>query len=447
MTPFGILWLALTVVGSYGKIERLVILTLLATLFDTATVFSISDFRWSAQDITCFVLIVRFFMSGRQARVALDLRHGLLFFFLAYVLVGGLLSLALFDGYEIESYSSTPSGDWFGVVGSSRIELSIGFFVAVARIALYSFAYFCIVHIIGEMPEASRDRVLRRAVGASLIIVLLFGIYQYSSTLGLFDGSVLMGIVHTEDVAETSAYWNNYTSLYSVFAEPSQCGPWLMGMGWALILKGSISKRDFLLSSACFIEGVLTFSSTALVTFVFMFCIYLAKNMNKNILIILIVLMVAAVAITSNDQVQRLLESTFNKLSSGSGLTRIALIGQAHQVFIDTYGLGLGLNEVIGMSLISTMLAQVGVIGTMLFAAFLVVLIRRVPATTAGKFVRYFFVAIIISLLVSSPGLLYANGFWFALYLIPFGGTITVPKTSRAIKSERMLSYGRYTNS
>ena len=448
MTAFGALWLVISIVFFIGKIERLVILLIISPLFECATVLTLAGFSLGTLDIVSVLFVIRFFLHGISKRIVLDARHGFLLAFLGYALIGGLLSHALFDGYEIVSYDATASGDWFAAIGTERLELSTAFLTAMSRLAIYAIAFLCLLTFSQDCTEDARQALFRKSIAVSLAIVLPIGAFQFASTLGLFDGSWLMENLHTPDLSQNSAYWNNFNALYSIFSEPSHCGPWLMAMGWAFILKESTTPREYCLALACFVEGVLTFSSTALITFAMMFVIFACRNLKKNFLYIMLFTTVVIAVVLLSPQAQRMIGSALTKLSSGSGLIRVALTNQTHEAFLNTYGMGLGFNEITGMTLLGTMLAQVGIVGTVFFLGFVIVVYRRIAWTPDGRFCKFFLIAIIFSLLISSSGLLYAKRFWFILYLIPLGGTCLLPLSSHnSTLAERHFEHGAISHS
>jgi hypothetical protein len=68
-----------------------------------------------------------------------------------------------------------------------------------------------------------------------------------------------------------------------------------------------------------------------------------------------------------------------NKLESDSGIERMQWNEQAIRTFLDTFGMGAGLGSVRASSLPIAILANVGVIGTLLFGAILVSVARAIP--------------------------------------------------------------------
>jgi O-Antigen ligase len=78
-------------------------------------------------------------------------------------------------------------------------------------------------------------------------------------------------------------------------------------------------------------------------------------------------------------------EAIFNKLESESGVERTQWNEQAIRSFLDTMGMGAGLGSVRASSLPVALLANVGVIGALLFGALLVSVARAIPSSNRSS--------------------------------------------------------------
>lgn len=426
MTIFGIAWLLISIVALFGPTEYSVVLLLISTLFESASVIHTGSISVGTLDIASTIIICQFALKKvrNQRTYRMDVRQRLFAAFALYALVGGIISISIFSGYKVESYDATPLGDWFAVVAVEEIGLSSSFFTSILRLVTYVSAYICLGLECRSWSTRKKIKVFHAGIYISISIVLSVGLIQYLGSIGIINCSWLMENLHTQDLADTSAYWNNYRQLYSVFSEPSHCGPWLIGIGWSLILKGKTSKHEYVLAALCFVEGVITYSSTALITFIVMLLVFAARvvslrNWKQIALRIIFPLGAMGALAIAAPPIQQLLNSAINKLSSGSGLIRVALIKQSYEAFINTFGLGLGFNQIIGMTFFGSTLAQVGIIGTAILVTFLFFAYKEIPNTSEGNFAKCLLTAILISLLVSSSGLLYAKRLWFVLFLLP----------------------------
>lgn len=74
-------------------------------------------------------------------------------------------------------------------------------------------------------------------------------------------------------------------------------------------------------------------------------------------------------------------QAIFRKIDTASGIERMSWNTQALRNFVDTYGLGAGMGAVRASSWLVACLASLGVLGTLLYAAFLVSLVRAPGAT------------------------------------------------------------------
>ena len=105
--------------------------------------------------------------------------------------------------------------------------------------------------------------------------------------------------------------------------------------------------------------------------------------------------------------VVRFVESTLvNKLESPSGIERSSWNAHAWANFLDTYGLGVGLGGARASSFILVLLSNIGVVGTLLFAGFVVEVLRPKPAlqrSPTSEAARHAVVASLIAAAISCP--------------------------------------------
>lgn len=101
----------------------------------------------------------------------------------------------------------------------------------------------------------------------------------------------------------------------------------------------------------------------------------------KILILVPTAVVLAGILIALNEDAQRMLvqlgEATVvNKLSTQSGVERALWNRQAIEVFFDTSGLGAGVGSVRASSFLVALLSNVGVVGTALYAAFLLAVLR-----------------------------------------------------------------------
>lgn len=438
MTVFGIAWIAIISFCSLRRIEYLASALIVSTIFRSVSIVSLGDsFSLLAQDVTSLVFVMRFFIVSRFNGKA-DIRTALAMAFASFALIQGTTALLFFEGFELSSFDSVFLGyDVAGELirtGSTSVSLSPSFFVAVGRLFLYLAAFSSLVVLATNWTQFDRALSVKLAIRGSFVPIVLVGITQLLGSFGLIDSSPIMMLFHTEEYADSSAYYNNYRALYSVFSEPSYCGPWLMGLGWAAILEGRDSASTKVFGSASIALGVLTFSATAMAVFIIGLFIFIRRQTNRQAGMIFLALCALVVVCLATPPVRHLIEVTWHKLSSASGVTRLSYSEQCYSVFAQTFGFGLGFNQVQSMTLFGGLLAQVGFIGSLLFGAMLYKAYQNRSQDAIGRFSGLFFILVLFGVEVSCSGILYSGPFWFVFYLLAVCSMPFEKRKSAAVK-------------
>lgn len=106
-----------------------------------------------------------------------------------------------------------------------------------------------------------------------------------------------------------------------------------------------------------------------------------------------------------------------DKINSTSGLSRFAYIVDCYRVFTETYLMGVGYMKIKCMTLISGLLAQVGIIGTVSFIWIVFKKLSRKNYTNAQNVTKVFLIATLVGGEISCSGLAYLAPFWYGLLL------------------------------
>lgn len=106
-----------------------------------------------------------------------------------------------------------------------------------------------------------------------------------------------------------------------------------------------------------------------------------------------------------------------DKINSTSGLSRFAYIIDCYRVFTETYLMGVGYMKIKCMTLISGLLAKVGIIGTVSFIWIVFKKMSRNNYTNAQNVTKAFLIATLVGEEISCSGLIYLAPFWYGLLL------------------------------
>jgi len=127
-----------------------------------------------------------------------------------------------------------------------------------------------------------------------------------------------------------------------------------------------------------------------------------------------------------------------DKVGSDSFVERSGADQQSYGVFLQSWGLGVGLGSGRASSFLATLLSTVGVIGTVLFAAVLVVVVARAAPLKPYHPVIWALVATMIGKLIAGPDVSDPSGvFWLSLGILAHGIITAQPRGSGPFASTR----------
>jgi hypothetical protein len=213
------------------------------------------------------------------------------------------------------------------------------------------------------------DNFTEKAFLISIIVVVLIGFWEFTAkTTGVVD--------FPYDIFYNNAW---YSQLYmqvssdglmrlnSTFLEPSYCGSFLSASFWAIMV---FDKQQY--KWLCILVGIaliFNLSATGMVSFIFGFFIYVffyLKDGIRYIIPFIIIGLLLVWIISEIDYFENMGSMLINKKDSVSGLERGAATYLTWEVFLQTYGIGVGLGVVEGSSLLLNILASLGILGVFL---------------------------------------------------------------------------------
>ncbi len=247
----------------------------------------------------------------------------------------------------------------------------------------------CFITLYAYASTFSGKKVLGTAALTCATLNLIFGaldlITYFTNTTELFSfiRNANYALLNDTEVA-------GFKRIVGSFTEASSYGSATLGyfaLTIRLWLLGVKTRQTAILAALSFLALVFSTSTTAYVglasflafTVVQLFFDMLRRPATKQMTLFLltspIVLAIAAVAIALNDSasayVQYLLDTmVLNKMSTASGIERSAWNDQAMQNFFDTSWFGVGNGSVRASSFPVGVLANLGIIGTVIFAMF-----------------------------------------------------------------------------
>lgn len=420
MTLVGIFWLILILFTFSKKFKYTIIATIPSIMFTGTAFYASETITISVFEMSALLLLFRYFVL-KKGKIVLNKLNRCLFFMVFIFAAITLLDALIFRGYQIQLYA-----EWGGSVhptGYDVLGINISTIIVLGRL-FYYVLIFAVINSYSQqyLSNDELDFTVEHTFFLSLAIVLICGLIQWVTSLGIADFSRIVKLYHNVGY---DAFTQNYDRLYSVFDEPSYCGPWLNAAFWSLIMmKNNKNKRIndrtyFIFLAATLIEFLLTLSGAGFVAFLITLSIwFLFVKKNKNLLIWIwtaIILGVFLLYFTAQGQI--IVKMLATKLTSDSGTARIFYIFDCYSKFIETYGLGVGYGRLKCMTLISGLMGQVGIIGTIYFVYTLFLLLNRHVKCYGEILSKTFFISIVIGTEISCSGLQYCMTFWFGFFL------------------------------
>ncbi|WP_375432492.1 hypothetical protein [uncultured Friedmanniella sp.] len=362
-------------------------------------------------------LVLRLLGSGRtpsRVREPLPPATSLLVLFLGWSVVVTLVAPLLFDGLVTVTPGSTPL--IAGVVTNSNLAQII-----------YVFLGVCVVVFLARSPRAGPE-LIGLAAGACTLLSLWRYLHQLVGLPfpeGFFDNSPSFAYIQTAA--------GNIPRFRGILSEPSSlAGSSLVTMaymlprasalrGWrqlgALTVAGIACYLGIISTSATFvvagIAAALILGGASLIGF-------LARRTSLSRVLSLVGCAAVIVGIWVLPVVAAFVESTINdKVASSSFTERSSANGDSVNIFLDTWGFGVGLGSARASSFIPTLLSATGIVGALLFTAAVVTLLYRGAALREYRPVLWALVTLLVVKIAAGPDLSDSTGvFWLSLGLL-----------------------------
>lgn len=390
LTLFGILWILIVAYFFCTKrISMMFYLTIFSMVFQCNNIVLIGSIGVGPQLFTSFAFIIKSFLLIKTPR-----RQKTILFFL----------LSLFFFYLIINLIKN------GIIGSKLMDM------------IQLFIYLICTYRIYKCGNLITEGTFLKFTTCLIKFMVVVSIIQYMATIGLIPRQLLTPLLFN-DTSEYIYFHHPeiYQRVLGTFMEPSYCAAFLVGSFYYIFHLRKHVKQYKLLLFALFIEIILTRSSTGYGTFCIIgfayFCTFMDRSLLK--LTIPVVLVILVFFFVFKDSL--LNEVIFNKVESESGLNRGYQDARAINTFVENPIYGKGYKEVRASSFATTILAELGLIGTAIYLIFILAIIW--PIFKKGNYTDYniaarlLLFAVFISQLVAIPDIQFSV-FWLSLYLL-----------------------------
>ncbi len=340
---------------------------------------------------------------------------GLLVAFAIWASVVTLTASTLFGGIAVHAatgYTTLTSGGFSSSNGAQLIYLVLG----VATVAF-----------LARSPSA-RPEVIGLAAGATTVLSAWRYLHQLAGLPfpdGFFDNSPVFNYIETAP--------NNVQRFRGILSEPAGlAGSCLVTVAYmlprSLQVRGLRRVGTLLVAAIAIYLGVISTSATFVVAGVATAMLavlaglarFLTRRAAVSVLAQLLISLTVLIALFGLPLLADFVQQTVSqKVNSSSYGDRSSFDDISYRLFIDTFGYGVGLGSNRASSFVANLMSTTGLIGTVLFVAAVVTLIRRGGRVRAYRPVVWALTTLLVAKVIAGPDLSDTSGvLWIALGLL-----------------------------
>lgn len=411
ITFTALIWLPILVWAAIKKnISTLASVTVASFIFQAASMFIIGSYSIDVMLFCCLLFITIYII--RYKRIRKPRKETKWLFLLMIVSVLSLvIALLFFRNNQVISFVNV----YLGVVNLTNLRIGTENLTKLIIFLVYGSTYILFEKIYID------EKSTRRLFDILVILVLIFGIWQWLETKEILPPTILRQLLYSNDVHYNSiAYGKNvaaYNSrIFSTFSEPSYCGVFLSASFW-YYFSNKKSRYRLCLMLLCLIELIINLTASGMVGFFSggLYIVISSKEFsNKKKITILLSFILIFGILFATGFVNYLLTFIVDKMASYSYFERITLTEYALKAFKDTYFLGAGYGSIRGSDLIHNILGQIGVLGLICYLFFWIGLYKRankLPGLGA------YLIAVLGAQIVAN-GDLTLTSFWIGAYIV-----------------------------
>lgn len=437
---------------AFYRIKILIYILIVTLTFQVSSIINIGDYSLQIYRFLT-ILISIFFLIEILLKMKLKLENKIVkkiilsgFVFSLFSILYSIVAPLIFEGYPV--FPGELGIDFSAIYGPQPLS----FTKYNLAMPLYTLFYILtLFFIITRKFSHLEIRALNLTLKISFIIIIITSLSQIIAYYwGIFD---ITKIFYTTVTREFEySFIGDFLPIPRVQAtyyEPSMLAPFVTGIMSFYLHKainyGKLSNYLFLFISIILI--VLSTSTTAYVSALLMFSIVILFNLpirlrsgeiliskikviryTLGIILIFLFFLFIIIFIIGLENFLNIVDIyLINKSESMSFTSRTIADMHAIKLFIDTYGLGVGLGSNRPSSLLPYLLSQVGFIGTIMFFLFIYNIIKfSYNALKNSNYFEYFFLlpSILISQLIAYPDITNPT-LWQFIYIVLIASIIS----------------------
>lgn len=398
---FGVIWAVLIIICFFLKDARWIFaLTVFSMLFQCNNFMRLDETGIGPQIITVIFALIRFLFvksaDNTKATVRTFIRP--LMFLLCVILVSYILN----DNAE-------------------------GSFLRLLMLVIY----FVFAIVLIRKPFLTDSVWLEKLENAVILFVIIVGLLQMLVVANILPlRSIMTDLFYNETTSRDVQFHSKVrVALYSTFMEPSYCAAFLVGAFCLVISRTSTSMKNIVLLVLISIAIVLSQSTTAYVSLVICIAIKLLSKTDKRLTTVFALLMVIGslfMLLLFRDVLDTVI---FSKSDTGSARERARWNNRALENFYANMVFGVGYRNSRASSLLLTLLAELGIIGTIAYIHLVFYYLKQLlfkKAFTNMAAYSFMVIGIVVCQFIAIPDL-HLSPFWQATFLYAAAYTIKSP--------------------
>lgn len=377
MTLFGIIWIFILIFILFKPTQYLIAALVFSSIFQATSVVNIGGRGVQPFFFTELFFILRFLIEPRNFKsVRVNNTIRILFLFLFICLISAIFYPGIFQGIEV--YPGNLGIDENVEFGGKHLSYSSSNMVQSLFLLVHVITFF-IIYLKASVIDTY---FIWKSIIFTTITFIILGFLQYFNFLNPsipFPSTFIFNNDISEETTKTFTF-DQALGLYRIsgtFTEPSFAGAFISSSFWAFFSqKGFRFKIITLLLFICLLFNL---SSTGMVTFFAGAVVYTFLFRRKILIWVVLTIAILYIVVISVPSLNMILNGILlDKLNTGSGINRTSADIFSWNLFLDTYGLGVGLGSHRTSSFLFNLLSNVGFVGSLLWFIFIFKLLKPV---------------------------------------------------------------------
>lgn len=394
MTLFGIIWILLTIIAFYkSDVKYILTLTLFGMVFQSNNVVVLGGVTGiGPQFFSCGAFIIKSLtLKGKRINNYFKIFFFVLFTFLIYITFN----------------SAFISKEGFNLI---QVMMLWVYFITLYRLAKISY----------KIQYGQAVTIYRKLV----VFVLIIGFILMVQMIGLLPDVGITETLFYNDTIGDCYYQDpemDHSRFTASFLEPSYCAAFLVGALYFFMIIERGNKQSLKLLIPIITAVLLTRSSTAFGALGIAGIIYIFSKGNKKILRSVLPISFVIIIVLFPLFSKLLDQVIFSKSETGSAMVRANYNLEAMSVFMNNRLFGQGYGTQRASSIIPTILAELGIVGFVLYSIMALTLLymtifkKGVPQHYYGS--SFIVISAVISQMIACPDFSLCT-YWLALCLM-----------------------------